>query len=94
MKQLFLLFISSLIFTSCNSQTNLETLKFDKSIPEDIKKIKDVEKDDNGTYGLKSYRTTQLDYFKFGEVFFSKYIVPNGYDDAYSNIYIYTCRQF
>ncbi len=75
--------------TSCDSQTDLETLEFDKSIPENIKKIKEIEKDDNGAYGLKSYRSTQLDYFRFGEVFFSKYAVPNGYDDAYSDIYIH-----
>lgn len=76
-------------FISCNSQTDLESLEFDKPIPEDIKKIKDVEKDDNGTYGLPSYRTTQLDYFRFGEVPFSKHTVLNGYDDAYSDIYIH-----
>lgn len=86
-KVLILLFICT--FISCNSQTDLETLKFDKPIPEDIKKIKDVEKDDNGTYGLKSYRTTELDHFKFGDISFSKYAVPNGYDDAYSDIYVH-----
>ncbi|KAF2082611.1 hypothetical protein [Flavobacterium sharifuzzamanii] len=89
MEKLLLLLVIGSINISCNSQTDLERLKFDKSIPEDIKKIKDVEKDDNGTYGLKSYRTNQLDYFKFGEVNFSKYAVPNGYDDAYSDIYIH-----
>lgn len=87
-KVLILLFICT-TFISCNSQTDLETLKFDKPIPEDIKKIKDVEKDDNGTYGLKSYRTASLNHFKFGDVSFSKYAVPNGYDDAYSDIYVH-----
>ncbi|KAF2332804.1 hypothetical protein [Flavobacterium nitrogenifigens] len=89
MKIIILLFTISLMVTSCDSQTDLETLEFDKSIPENIKKIKEIEKDDNGAYGLKSYRSTQLDYFRFGEVFFSKYAVPNGYDDAYSDIYIH-----
>ncbi|UPZ17820.1 hypothetical protein [Flavobacterium humidisoli] len=89
MKKIFILLFMCTTFISCNSQTDLETLKFDKPISEDIKKIKDVEKDDNGNYGLKSYRTNQLDYFKFGEVNFSKYAVPNGYDDAYSDIYMH-----
>ena len=85
----FILLFTTIILASCNSQTDLELLEFDKPISEDIKKIKDVEKDDNGTYGLKSYRTTSLDRFKFGEVSFSKYAVPNGYDDAYSDIYVH-----
>jgi hypothetical protein len=89
MKKVFILLFMCTTFISCNSQTDLETLKFDKPIPEDIKKIKDVEKDDNGTYGLKSYRTIELDHFKFGEISFSKYAVPNGYDDAYSEIYVH-----
>jgi hypothetical protein len=92
MKKVFILLFICTTFISCNSQTDLEPLKFGTPIPENIKNIKnikDVEKDDNGTYGLKSYRSTELDNFKFGEVSFSKYAVPNGYDDAYSDIYIH-----
>ncbi len=89
MKKIFILFFICTTFISCNSQTDLETIKFDKPVTEEIKKIKDAEKDDNGNYGLKSYKTTSLDNFKFGEVSFSKYNVPNGYDDAYSEIYIH-----
>lgn len=42
MKQLIVLIIISLMVTACNSQTDLETLKFDIKIAKNIKKIKDM----------------------------------------------------
>lgn len=89
MKKLHILVLLCTTFISCNSQTDLQALKFDAPIPEQIKKIKEIEKDENGSYLLPSYRTNALDNFKFGDVSFSKYTVPNGYDDAYNEIYVH-----
>lgn len=90
MKKIFFLLILCLLIISCNTtSTDLESLKFDKPIPEEIKGIKDIQEDDNGAYGLLSYRTNELQNFKFGDVSFSKYSVPNGYDDAYNLIYVH-----
>ena len=89
MKQLFLLFISSLIFTSCNSQTDLETLKSKESILDITKNTEEIEKDRDAIYGLKSYRTEELQNFKFGDVSFTKYIMPNGYNADYNDLYIH-----
>jgi hypothetical protein len=87
MKQLILLIIISLMVTSCNSQTDLETLKFNEQIPETIKKINGIEEDTDPIYGLKSFTTDELQNFKFGDSFFTKYSVPKGY--AYSKNYIH-----
>lgn len=89
MKNLLFLIIIITVISSCTSQTDLETLKFDTTISNDIKKIKNVNEDSDALYGLLSYRTNELQNFKFGEVNFSKYAVPNGYDDAYNEIYIH-----
>jgi len=89
MKKIFILLFMCTTFISCNSQTDLELLEFDKPISDDIKKIKNVNEDSDALYGLLSYRTNELQNFKFGEVTFSKYAVPNGYDDAYNEIYIH-----
>lgn len=89
MKKILLLLTISTTITSCNSQIDLETLKFDEQIPESIKKIKGIVKDTDAIYGLKSYRTDELQNYKFRNVSFSKYSFPNGYDDAYSEIYVH-----
>jgi hypothetical protein len=90
MKKVILLFTTSLIIMSCNSQSiDLELLKFDRPIPESILNIKKLVEDTDVTYGLSSYRTDELQNFKFGDVTFSKYSVPNGYDDGYSEIYVH-----
>ncbi len=87
MKNLLFLIIIITVISSCTSQTDLETLKFDKEIPEIIKTINDLEKDTDAIYGLKSFSTDELQNFRFGDSFFSKDSVPNGY--AYSKNYIY-----
>jgi hypothetical protein len=90
MKKITLLFMTSLIIMSCNSQSvDLELLKFDQQIPVSILNIKKIKEDTDVTYGLSSYRTDELQNFKFGDVTFSKYSVPNGYDDGYSEIYVH-----
>jgi hypothetical protein len=90
MKKVILLFMTSLIIMSCNSQSiDLELLKFDQQIPESVLNIKKIKEDTDVTYGLSSYRTDELQNFKFGDITFSKYSVPNGFDDAYSEIYVH-----
>jgi hypothetical protein len=80
--------ISSMI-ASCNSQTDLETLKYNESIIEIIKDTKETEKNQDAIYGLKSYTTEELQNFKFGDVSLSKYSVPDGYAYGTSNLYIH-----
>ena len=69
----------SLMTTSCNSQTDLDELKFDSNVLGIVKDIKDIEKTRETDYGLLSYETEELQNFKFGDVSFSKYCVPDGY---------------
>lgn len=68
------------MITACNSQTDLDELKFDVNVLGIVKDIKDVEKTRETDYGLLSYETVELQNFKFGDVAFSKYSVPDGYD--------------
>lgn len=89
MKKLFFLFMISSMITSCNSQTDLETLKYNESILEIIKNTKEIGKDQDVIYGLKSYRTDNLQDFKFGDVSFSKYVMPNAYNADYNDLYIH-----
>lgn len=89
MKKLLLLFTASLMITSCNSQTDLEILKCNESILEIIKNTKEIEKDHDIIYGLKSYRTDNLQNFRFGNVSFSKYVMPNAFNADYNDLYLH-----
>lgn len=89
MKKSILLLTVVLILTSCNSQTNLEVLKYDEPFLEIIKNTKELGKDQDVIYGLKSYRTDNLKDFKFGDVSFSKYVMPNAYNADYNDLYIH-----
>lgn len=89
MRRLVLLFMITTVITSCNSQTDLETLKYNESVLEIIKNTKEIEKDQDAIYGLKSYRTEELQNFKFGDVSLSKYSVPDGYAYGTCNLYIH-----
>jgi hypothetical protein len=80
MKKTMLLGLISLVITSCNSQTDLDELKFETNVLEIMKDIKDVEKTRETDYGLLSYETEELQNFKFGDVSLSKYAVPDAYD--------------
>ncbi len=76
------------MITSCNSQTDLETLKYDDDISNIVLNLKKSEKrlDDNN--GLKSYQTENLKIFKFGDIALSNYSIPNGYSYGTNNLYI------
>ncbi|KAF2332802.1 hypothetical protein [Flavobacterium nitrogenifigens] len=79
MKKLLLLIICS-INVSCNSQTDLDAIKFDDNVINIIKDIKDVEKTRETNFGLLSYETNELQNFKFGNTSISKYKVPESYE--------------
>lgn len=79
MKNLLLLFMISTMITSCNSQTDLETLKYDRDISLLLKDVKSTEKIKDAYNSLLSYETEDLQNFKFGDVSFTKYSIPDGY---------------
>lgn len=80
MKNLLLLFMTSLMIISCNSQTDLDSLKFGDNVLTIIKDIKGIEKTREIDYGLLSYETQELENFKFGDVAISKFKIPDSYD--------------
>lgn len=79
--------MTSLIITSCNSQTDLETLKFDTDILSIIKDTTRFEKDESIRYGLVAYVTTDIDNFKYGNVNLSKLVIK---DNAKNSLIKYT----
>lgn len=85
MKNLILLF-SFLAIVSCNGQTDLETLKFDEKVPENMVK---GEKETEASYGLLSYRQADIQNYKLGSATFSAYTVPNGYDYSNNNLAVF-----
>lgn len=89
MKNLLLLFMISSIITSCNSQTDLESLKFDTDVSSIIK-VKDTtkfKKDKTLRYGLVAYTTDDIDNFKYGNINFSNLLIK---DDAKNSLITYT----
>lgn len=89
MKNLLLLFMISTMVTSCNSQTDLETLKFDTDVSSIIK-VNDTtkfKKDKTVRYGLVAYTTDDIDNFRYANVDFSKLSIK---DDAKNSLITYT----
>jgi hypothetical protein len=89
MKKIILIVMASLIITSCNSQTDLETLKTQQDISEVIKEIKNMEKTTDADYGLATYDTEDLQNFKFGDISLSKYSMPDGYSYSVNSLSIH-----
>lgn len=85
MKNLILLF-SFLAIVSCNGQTDLESLKFDEKVSDNMMK---GEKETEVNYGLLSYKQTNVKNYKFGTVTFSDYTVPKGYDYSNNNLALF-----
>lgn len=85
MKNLILLF-SFLAIVSCNGQTDLESLKFDEKLPDNILK---GEKDTEANYGLLSYKQAKVNNYKLGTASFSEYAVPKGYDYSNNNLALF-----
>jgi hypothetical protein len=79
----------STMVTSCNSQTDLETLKFDTDVSSIIK-VNDTtkfKKDKTVRYGLVAYTTDDIDNFRYANVDFSKLSIK---DDAKNSLITYT----
>ncbi len=73
--------------TSCNSQTDLETLKFDSDISSIVTDTTIFEKDENIRYSFVGYVTTNIDNFKYGDVNLSKLEIK---DNVKSSLIKYT----
>jgi hypothetical protein len=81
--------LASILITSCNVSTDIETLEYDTNISDFIASNKYLKKDIDAIYGLLSYRTDELQNFRFGDVNFSKYKVLKGYNADYNDLHIY-----
>jgi len=89
MNRLITLVLFFCIATSCNSQTDLEALKFDEDISKTMENHKELEKNLAGDHGLKAYRTHKLDGFKIGNVGISTYETPKGNASDHSELWVY-----
>ncbi|MEO8237041.1 MAG: hypothetical protein ABI793_00250 [Flavobacterium sp.] len=91
MKKTILLLIG-LIIISCNSQTDLETLKFGTNISSTIEDTK-FEKDKNIDFGLVAYVTEDVENFRYGNVNFSNLTINDNTKNSLikyiSNLSIY-----
>ena len=81
--------IISVIIISCKGQTDLELLKFDEKLSEKTTVTQESNKAVDGIYGFMSFETSKLNDYRFGDVTFTEYQVPNAYSYAKSNIYFY-----
>ncbi|RED25010.1 hypothetical protein BD847_1749 [Flavobacterium cutihirudinis] len=86
MKQL-LLFMMIIMLTSCNSQIDLETLKFDTSISSIVNDSTKFAKDKNIDYGLVAYSTEDIDKFRYGNINISSFSMK---DNAKNSLITYT----
>ena len=89
MKKTIYILILLTTMVSCNSQIDLEKLNYDENVLVKLKDSKEIQKDQDAIYGLLSYKTDELEGFKFGEVSFSKYSMENGYDADYNDLQLY-----
>ncbi|MBC6112943.1 hypothetical protein ACFOG5_11565 [Pedobacter fastidiosus] len=77
------------IATSCNSQTDLESLSFDQDISKVIENHKEFRKNTGGSNGLKAYSSSDLDGFKIGSAQISTYELPKGNASDHSDLWIF-----
>lgn len=89
MKNLLLLFMISTMVTSCNSQTDLESLKFDTDVSSiiNVKDTTKFKKNKTLSYGLVAYTTDDIDNFRYANVNFSNLSIK---DDAKNSLIRYT----
>ncbi|TWP29896.1 hypothetical protein ETU09_02630 [Apibacter muscae] len=89
MKKLLSLLFCIFLMVSCQSQIDLEGLTPGEDISTLAKNLKETREDREPNYGLLGYRTENLDQYKFGEVSFSKYELPDGNVADYSDSYLF-----
>ncbi|TWP31045.1 hypothetical protein ETU08_03290 [Apibacter muscae] len=89
MKKLLSFLFCIFLMVSCQSQIDLEGLTPGEDISTLAKNLKETREDREPNYGLLGYRTENLDQYKFGEVSFSKYELPEGHLLDYSRSYLF-----
>jgi uncharacterized protein YcfL len=87
MKKLIFLFIISLMISSCNSQTDLETLKFDTDVSLIIKDTTKFEKGNDIIFPFLSYKTSKISDYSFGKLSLTNYNIK---DTAKNSLITYT----
>ncbi|WP_461534253.1 hypothetical protein [Sinomicrobium sp.] len=85
-----ILSVNMLVMASCKSQIDIEKLQYGESVVEVLKNVDKKEKDREVQNGVLSYRTEELNHFKYGEVVFSDFVAPDGYasDYSYADFYV------
>lgn len=89
MKKTIYILLFCCLASSCTSQTNLESLKFNGDISKTILDHGELKKNLAGAYGLKAYFSKKLDAFKIGSISPSTYEFPGGTIADCNNIWIY-----
>lgn len=89
MKRTIYIILFCCLASSCTSQTNLESLKFNTDISKTISDHGELRKNAAGLYGLKAYFSKDLDAFKIGTINPSTYQFPGGTITDCNNIWIY-----
>jgi hypothetical protein len=77
MKNLLLLFLTSFMIISCNSQTDLETLKFDTDISLTIKDTTKFEKGNDIIFPFLSYTTYKISNYSYGKISLTNYNIKD-----------------
>ncbi len=73
----FLLMLALVILTtSCNSQVDIETLKFNSDISNTID-IQNMEKESEPNFGQSTYKTYNLNNFKYDDIILNDYILED-----------------
>lgn len=80
--------MTSVIVSSCTSQTDLESLVNDQDIPVLLKNTIEVHEIADPDYGLLCYDTKEAQNFKFGSVAFSKFSLKDGFDYSSNSVKI------
>ena len=75
--EIFLLMLALVILTtSCNSQVDIETLKFNSDISNTID-IQNMEKESEPNFGQSTYKTYNLNNFKYDDIILNDYILED-----------------
>ncbi|TWP24841.1 hypothetical protein ETU10_02445 [Apibacter muscae] len=73
---------------SCQSQTDLEALKFGTDISTLLNKLEDQHKDSNYNIPRYGYSTKQLDHFTIGNIALNTYSFDNYYNTRDNELYL------
>ncbi len=79
-KFFFMTFFFTLL--SCNSELNLDNLKFDSDISTQIKQLDNLQKDNDLIYGLVAYRTNDVTTINYSEIKIENNKINNNSDNS------------